>query len=396
MLRSRIVYFLCIAIFACACSFSLDACETKLCSEEVLHQAVVTSPVVILYTCQADKLLVRQDFSVPDNLKSRVIDHYLSLPIEKQLVFGMCVNVVEWQKDWARVRVSELPVYRGEHGWVSNEGWVPVSCLRPIVGSRESHVKYKKVVITKPWTTVKAWERNCSTPQVFSIPMGAQLLEVNMSLESGGAVRNCILHHQAFNGWYTIEVRYDDAYAFEERVEEGVEQLREKIVETARSFDGPYIWGGRSPYDAQYGQEVTGVDCSGLIDLVYRCVGLMVGCDAHDQFVLSDEIEGSQLLPGDLIFFSRADKRPDRVNHVMLYLGQQKAIEATGEDPHCVRIDELPAELFACKNGANWKGRHVFFGSFLTQDKIYAMRSCAYNRNYNALTQIAQRIVSLG
>ncbi|QAT16529.1 gamma-D-glutamyl-L-lysine dipeptidyl-peptidase [Candidatus Velamenicoccus archaeovorus] len=96
---------------------------------------------------------------------------------------------------------------------------------------------------------------------------------------------------------------------------------REELIETSKLFLGvPYLWGGRSQ---------AGVDCSGLVNLVYRAQGMEVPRDAQEQWMTARKITAGQLRPADLIFISRKDDLGSIV-HVMLFLGGEDFIEAPG------------------------------------------------------------------
>jgi hypothetical protein len=115
-----------------------------------------------------------------------------------------------------------------------------------------------------------------------------------------------------------------------------VAALGRNIAETAKRFIGtPYLWGGCTPF---------GLDCSGLIQLVYKLNGIQLLRDAHQQwadkrFVRVEEGQtlGTALLEdGDLVVFSRRpDKRP---THIGLALGDGRFLHARGGQG--VRIDD--------------------------------------------------------
>lgn len=69
------------------------------------------------------------------------------------------------------------------------------------------------------------------------------------------------------------------------------------IVETGLKFlNSPYLWGGRTPW---------GIDCSGLVQVVYKIHGAALPRDASKQAENGQMIEFiEQALPGDLLFFS--------------------------------------------------------------------------------------------
>ena len=74
----------------------------------------------------------------------------------------------------------------------------------------------------------------------------------------------------------------------------------------------------------------TGVDCSGLVNLVFRVHGVDVPRDAHEQWMRARPLPAGELKPGDLIFLARDGKI---MNHVMIFAGDESFIEApeTGE-----------------------------------------------------------------
>ncbi len=138
-----------------------------------------------------------------------------------------------------------------------------------------------------------------------------------------------------------------------------------ELIRLARLFLGvPYLWGGRSmplpasPTDA-------GVDCSGLVNLVFRALGKDVPRDAHDQWLASDRLDAEDLRAGDLIFLSR-EEEPESIDHVLLSLGGEEVIEA----PHTGDVvrtgsfsDRLGCDLSTLKgHDFTIGGRKLCFG----------------------------------
>ena len=103
--------------------------------------------------------------------------------------------------------------------------------------------------------------------------------------------------------------------------------IRESLVETAKKFiNVPYLWGGRSYF---------GIDCSALVQLVYKIHGITLPRDADKQAELGearDFVEESK--PGDLAFFEDSE---GKIVHVGLVLSPFEIIHASGK----VRIDSL-------------------------------------------------------
>lgn len=101
---------------------------------------------------------------------------------------------------------------------------------------------------------------------------------------------------------------------------------KEQLIEKAMSFLGaPYLWGGKTMF---------GIDCSGLVQIVYRLCGISLPRDAYQQEEKGESVNFQQQQKGDLAFFSNAK---GRVTHVGILIDNQKIIHAHGE----VRIDTL-------------------------------------------------------
>jgi len=82
--------------------------------------------------------------------------------------------------------------------------------------------------------------------------------------------------------------------------------LAEDPLAVARGFLGaPYLWGGLSR---------DGIDCSGLVHLAHRAVGVRVPRDAADQAAAAVPV--AEPRPGDLWFFGRPDEAVSHVGFV--------------------------------------------------------------------------------
>lgn len=95
---------------------------------------------------------------------------------------------------------------------------------------------------------------------------------------------------------------------------------RENIINMTKRFIGtPYLWGGKSSY---------GMDCSGLVQTVFRAVGIDLTRDAflQAQFLQKHKIDQSDIKAGDLLFFGESDK----ITHVAISLGELCFINARG------------------------------------------------------------------
>lgn len=112
----------------------------------------------------------------------------------------------------------------------------------------------------------------------------------------------------------------------------GVDRTGAAIVQTARKYLGvPYQWGGTNPK--------TGLDCSGLLQLVAKQNGINIPRTTYQQFKTGTPISKNQLQPGDAVFFEPGSSGP---GHVGIYIGGGKYLDA----PHTgtvVQIQSLAA-----------------------------------------------------
>ncbi|MFD0594195.1 C40 family peptidase [Catellatospora coxensis] len=89
----------------------------------------------------------------------------------------------------------------------------------------------------------------------------------------------------------------------------------------------PYVWAADGP---------NGYDCSGLTLAAWRAAGVSLYHQAATQWREVAHISRSQLLPGDLVFYSG-------LGHVALYVGSGKVIHAptTGEVVKIASVDMM-------------------------------------------------------
>ncbi len=93
------------------------------------------------------------------------------------------------------------------------------------------------------------------------------------------------------------------------------------IVATAKSCLGvPYKWGGES---------MSGFDCSGLIQYVYKKHGISLGRTCKKQYAAGTPISKSSLQPGDLVFFQNT--YTSGLSHAGIYIGDGQFIHASSD-----------------------------------------------------------------
>jgi cell wall-associated NlpC family hydrolase len=82
----------------------------------------------------------------------------------------------------------------------------------------------------------------------------------------------------------------------------------------------------------------TGFDCSGFVKATYeKTVGLILPRKASQQAAATEQIDKSELQPGDLVFFNTMRRA---FSHVGIYIGEGKFIHAPKPGAE-VRVDDL-------------------------------------------------------
>ncbi len=109
------------------------------------------------------------------------------------------------------------------------------------------------------------------------------------------------------------------------------------VVAEAKQFLGlPYVWGGNS--------KEKGVDCSGLVQQVYKKFGIELPRLSADQARQGTAVANlSQAKPGDLLAWNNSS-RNNGADHIAIYVGNGKMIEAprTGLNVRLVDVPSTP------------------------------------------------------
>lgn len=208
---------------------------------------------------------------------------------ETQLLFNERLLGLAANNGWVCARAIEQPKCLANCEWSGYPGWVRADHLIEV-----AQFTPPTLSVQIPWATL-------------DVPLSMGTLLTGVKEESG-----------------VWKVRLPDGS--QGRVaKEAVKPLKRRIYKGWRNdllqrgtqlIEAPYFWGGRS---------ATSLDCSGLVELLFRVQGISLPRDAHDQFLRC--APRSSLEIGDLIFLAPVQK-PARISHVMLYAGDEMLLEA--------------------------------------------------------------------
>ena len=262
-----------------------------------------------------------------------------------QLLLGETVKVTEMRDGWAGSLALEQGYYISRAdtpGWKGYPGWVSLAQL-----TEDDDYGYDYCV--KAASTTAAVSHGADfVRQPFY--MGTRLLALGKTAD--GRIK--VLLPGGRPGY--VE---EKDLLYHKNIPEG-EKLRDSLLDTALLFlNTPYEWGGRT---------VAGIDCSGLVNIVFRVHGIDVPRNADDQYLAARSIKGKDLRKGDLVFLADQAKK-DRITHVMIYDGEGQLMEAAMEPGKAWRIsclERLGKEPRDISNGELINGNKVYFASFIT------------------------------
>ena len=203
-----------------------------------------------------------------------------------QLLFGERIEIIEIRERWLFVR-NLSDNYRG---------WVDRKMVHVLSSSDEDQLAEKmKYVVQVPLTLCC---KNHSNEKMF-LPGGS------------------IIHTNKLGEFTMIDEIYhlssSDLISKEETNSQNLISL------ALQYLNAPYLWGGKS---------ILGIDCSGLVQVVFAMSGIQLNRDASEQVESGQAIDSlSETKPGDLAFFENSN---GKIIHVGILLNSHQIIHASG------------------------------------------------------------------
>jgi hypothetical protein len=203
-----------------------------------------------------------------------------------QLLFGESVEIIETRERWLFV-----------HNLTDNyKGWVDRKMVHFLTLSEEDRIAHEVKSIVK--VPVLVCYKTTSNEKMY-LPGGSILYTDN-------------------DGKCTIG---NESLIFSPSNLESVGTITgQKLIETASQYlNAPYLWGGKS---------IMGIDCSGLVQVVFSMCGIQLQRNASEQAEKGEVIDNlSVSKTGDLAFFENS---AGRIIHVGILLNSHQIIHASG------------------------------------------------------------------
>ena len=213
-----------------------------------------------------------------------------------QLLFGETVEIIETRERWLFVR-NLTDNY---------QGWVDRKMVHILTLSDEDRIEHE----------------NKSVVRVPVLVCTKKTLNQKIYLPGGSIL------HTDNDGKCTIE---HDTLTFSPDDLKPVREITgQKVIESAFQYlNAPYLWGGKS---------IMGIDCSGLVQVVYGMYGMLLQRDASEQVEKGEAIDDlSESKAGDLAFF---ENPAGKIIHVGILFNSHQIIHASGQ----VKIEKIDSQ----------------------------------------------------
>lgn len=210
-----------------------------------------------------------------------------------QLLFGETLTILEEKGNWLRISMH----------FDNYEGWIDRKQSKLLNDDFSEHI-----AVSTQFRLVDKINQvtDISTGNAFLIGKGSKL-----PLTEGQKFRINEINYKCEGHIVEIPKKF----------------IPEQVLQTAFDYlNTPYLWGGRS---------ITGIDCSGLAQMVYLLNGVALPRDAAKQALEGTAIDFTEeAIPGDLAFF---DNEAGAIIHVGIIAGSGQILHASGN----VKIDKL-------------------------------------------------------
>jgi gamma-D-glutamyl-L-lysine dipeptidyl-peptidase len=223
-----------------------------------------------------------------------------------QILFGELFRILLSEEGWAKVQLT----------YDDYEGWIALNQVRLLSEKEFLHLFNAETAVALDLVQlISNQTRNAVAP-----------LLIGSSLPGYVKGDFTILNDHYFYDGAVSEISPFDTVS---TPQDHLLAKRTIISDAMLYLNAPYLWGGRTPF---------GIDCSGLVQMVYKIKKIKLLRDASQQASHGEPLNFvSEAEPGDLAFF---DDVEGNITHVGIMIDKSRIIHASGK----VRIDTIDHE----------------------------------------------------
>jgi len=223
-----------------------------------------------------------------------------------QVLFGELFRILLSEKGWAKVRLS----------YDDYAGWIALNQVQLLSEKEFLHLFNAETAVALDLVQlISNLTRNTIAPLI-----------IGSSLPGHVKGDFTILNDHYFYDGAVAEISPFDTVS----TQQDHLKVKHAIISDAMFYlNAPYLWGGRTPF---------GIDCSGLVQMVYKIKKIKLLRDASQQATQGESLNFvSEAEPGDLAFF---DDEEGNITHVGIMVDKSRIIHASGK----VRLDTIDHE----------------------------------------------------
>jgi gamma-D-glutamyl-L-lysine dipeptidyl-peptidase len=220
-----------------------------------------------------------------------------------QVLFGELFRVIAQEKGWIHVQMA----------YDDYPGWIPLNQARMLSEKEFLHLLDADAAVALDLVQlISNQTKNMIAPLIIGSSLPGYSKGEFTILGESFLYDGAVMEVSPFD---TVTTRHD------------ILKAKQSIVSDAMLYlNAPYLWGGRTPF---------GIDCSGLVQMVYKIKKIRILRDASQQATLGEPVNFiSENEPGDLAFF---DDEEGNIIHVGILADKSRIIHASGK----VRMDNI-------------------------------------------------------